>query len=331
MSDIKIDFVVPWVDGSDPEWQKEFKKYSPDPASCDARFERYRDWDLMKYWFRGVEKNSPWVNKIYFITWGHVPEWLDVNHPKLVIVKHEDYIPTEYLPTFSSHPIELNMHRIEGLSEHFVYFNDDFFLIDEVEPEDFFVDGLPCDMAVQAIIGGTNSSMSHIKVNNITTINENFNNKEVILNNISKWFNIEYGINNLRNLIMLPWGSFSNFYISHLPQAYTLSILNEVWDKNEWILKYTSSQKFRSFGDVNQYLFKQWNLCKGTFYPQNQYKLGSYFDLGVDTDEACKSIMNKNRKILVLNDGDVDDFIKSKEKVSNAFDTILKERSRFEI
>ncbi|MBQ6357217.1 MAG: capsule biosynthesis protein CapK, partial [Solobacterium sp.] len=43
-------------------------------AAIDNRF---KDWGLFKYWFRGVEKFAPWVNKIYFITWGHVPTWLD--------------------------------------------------------------------------------------------------------------------------------------------------------------------------------------------------------------------------------------------------------------
>ena len=51
-----IDIVIPWVDGSDPEWQIEFKKYSPDPLLCDVRFERYRDLGLLKYWFRGIEE-----------------------------------------------------------------------------------------------------------------------------------------------------------------------------------------------------------------------------------------------------------------------------------
>ena len=89
-----IDFVIPWVDGSDPAWQKERDAKAAQLGSmerCDNRGERYRDWDNLKYWFRGVEKFAPWVHKIYFVTWGHLPEWLDVQHPKLVIVRHEDY------------------------------------------------------------------------------------------------------------------------------------------------------------------------------------------------------------------------------------------------
>ena len=101
----KIDFVIPWVDGNDPAWIAQRKKYQPDTRDDDGE-SRYRDWENLQYWFRGVEKFAPWVNKVYFLTWGHVPVWLDTSNPKLQIVRHEDYIPKDYLPTFSR-PIRL--------------------------------------------------------------------------------------------------------------------------------------------------------------------------------------------------------------------------------
>ena len=68
------------------------------------------------------------VRRIHFVTWGHLPSWLNKEHPKLNIVNHKDFIPEKYLPTFNSHAL-WNMHRIPGLAENFVYFNDDMFLI----------------------------------------------------------------------------------------------------------------------------------------------------------------------------------------------------------
>lgn len=102
---------------------------------------------MLRYWFRGVEKFAPWVNKIFFVTYGHMPKWLNIDHPKLVVVKHEDFIPSQYLPTFNSQLIEFNFCYIKDLSERFVYFNDDMFLLNDVSPERFFKDGLPCDLA----------------------------------------------------------------------------------------------------------------------------------------------------------------------------------------
>ena len=167
----KIDFVIIWVDGGDPEWQAEKSKYQSDTENTDTRSIRYRDWDNLQYWFRAVEKYAPWVNKIHFVTWGHLPSWLDTTNPKLNIVNHKDYIPPEYLPTFSSHTIELNLHRIEGLAEQFVYFNDDMFLNKPVRPDDFFKNGLPCDTADVHCIYFANDSAGHFHGADIEVIN----------------------------------------------------------------------------------------------------------------------------------------------------------------
>ena len=68
----KIDFVLPWVDGSDSAWIKQRNEYLgiKNDQTQDSRF---RDWENLQYWFRGVEKFAPWVNHIYFVTWGHIP------------------------------------------------------------------------------------------------------------------------------------------------------------------------------------------------------------------------------------------------------------------
>lgn len=115
-----IDFVITWVDGSDPIWfqekQKIFKK-AVGAVDTDDRSERYRDWGILKYLFRSIEKFAPWVNNVYFVTCGHLPEWLNTECSKLQIVSHKDFIPQKYLPTFNSHPIEWNFHRIKNLSD----------------------------------------------------------------------------------------------------------------------------------------------------------------------------------------------------------------------
>ena len=64
--DQKIDFVIAWVDGNDPDWQVERKRYAND-SKGDNRNIRFRDWNNLHYWFRSIEKCTPWVNKIYFI------------------------------------------------------------------------------------------------------------------------------------------------------------------------------------------------------------------------------------------------------------------------
>ena len=87
----------------------------------------FKDFGLLKYLFKSLEKYLPWINKLHMIVMSdsQVPKW--INRENVNIIYHSDFIPKKYLPTFSSHTIELNLHRIKTLSENFVFFNDDFF------------------------------------------------------------------------------------------------------------------------------------------------------------------------------------------------------------
>ena len=96
---VEIDFVVTWVNGNDPEWQKEktywLKAEHQTDKNNDAGETRYRDWDNLRYWFRAVVKYAPWVNRVHLITCGHIPEWLNTEAPKLNLVRYEDYVPQD--------------------------------------------------------------------------------------------------------------------------------------------------------------------------------------------------------------------------------------------
>ena len=199
----KIDFIITWVDGNDPVWRLEKAKYETQ-IKGDSRESRYREWETLRYWFRSIEVNAPWVNKVFFVTCGHLPQWLNTDCSKLVVIKHSDYIPEQYLPTFSSRAIDMNFHRIKQLSEHFVYFNDDMFLIAPTKPEDFFKKGLPCDTAVLNAItisakGRTGEPLGKDEiytpaVYNMALINRYFNKRKSINSNLIKWLNVGYGI-----------------------------------------------------------------------------------------------------------------------------------------
>lgn len=274
----KIDFVIPWVDGNDSEWQKSFRAHLPESKQTnDTRVVRYRDWDNLRYWFRGVEKFAPWVNRIHFVTCGQVPIWLNLDAPKLHFVKHSDYIPQQYLPTFSSHPIELNMHKIKGLSEHFVYFNDDSFLTAPVSPTRFFRNGWPCDTAVANALSF--GKVVHIVFNNLEIINTHFDKYKVIRQDLGKWFNLKYGNKLFRTLALLPWPHFTGFYDHHLPNPFLKTTLEEVWKTCGDILERTSANRFRGNDDVNQWLFRYWQLVEGKFIPTNVNRDSKFFDL----------------------------------------------------
>lgn len=328
MSD-RIDIVIPWVDGTDPEWVAKKEKYKASTLE-DDRINRYRDWGLLKYWFRGIEKNAPWVGKIHFITCGHLPPWLNTENPKLNFVKHSDYIPEKYLPVFSSHPIEMNIHRIKGLPEHFIYFNDDTYLISPVSPEFFFKNGLPCDTVKEVPLRFNVGGIDHIIGNDMAIINKHFKKKETIKKNRKQWFSLRTPAATLKNLYMLPVGGFSAFDNPHIPSPCLRSTLETIWEREPDILDLTSSHKFRNNSDVNQWLIRYWQYCEGRFY-QSGKKKGRFFSIGKDDTEIKKAIEGRTLKLICLSDDDVSlDFEKEKAFLAGLFEKMFPEKSSFE-
>lgn len=332
----EIDFVIPWVDGSDPLWLAEKQKYLRSDenlvTNCDAR---YREWGLLKYWFRAVEKFAPWVNRIFFITCGQVPDFLNLDHPKLRFVQHKDYIPAACLPTFSSHVIELNLHRIPDLSENFVYFNDDVYLVAPTTPEDFFRNGLPCDQGVLGLITPWKSgspSVYYWILNDIYYINKHFNKNKVLESNHDKWFNPLYGSLQERTDRLNYWNCFVGFYTPHIQQSFLKSTFKEVWATEPELLKEVSSHRFRSNLDVNQYLMRYWQLCKGTFapYPKSGQHYGLY---NCNFQTLSKDIHEKGYKTICLNDSEMisdDCFVSQSRDCFTWFESMFPEKSGFE-
>lgn len=324
-----IDFVICWVDGNDSEWQKQKQQHDPSDQT-DSREIRYRDWDNLQYWFRGVEKFAPWVNKIHFVTWGHLPEWLNTEHPKLNIVRHEDYIPKKYLPTFSARPIEINLHRIEDLTEQFVFFNDDMFILKPVNKTDFFERGLPKDTAIMDIGIKLDSAHGSAVYNSIVVINKYFNKKKQVKDNFNKWYNLSYGFKMVKTLLLTPWNYFTGFYTPHLPNAFLKSTFEEVWNKERKHLELTSGNKFRSQLDLTQYIFKFWQLASGRFLPRKD--IGRAYDIGTDMYEITEAISEQKHKLICINDNEeIKNFNSDKIKIINSFERILNKKSKFEL
>ncbi len=327
-----IDFVIIWVDGADPKWCEEKSKYLPKSSFEDDKEVRYRDWDNLQYWFRAVEAYTPWVRTIHFVTWGHLPKWLKADHPKLHIVKHEDFIPEEYLPTFNSHTIELNLHRIEGLAEQFVYFNDDMFINVPMKPEDFFKKGLPCDVFAMDCIYFGKDSAGPYNGNNMTVINKNINKRQMFKQHWRKWFRLRYGLKFIyRTVVLMPWPWFPGFLYQHLPNAFLKTTFLQVWEKEPEILHETCMSKFRSTTNVNQWVMKYWQLATGSFYPRKK-NVGRCFHIRKGIEELLETIRTGKDAMICINDTvDTTDFENKKQAVIDAFQIRLKEKSTFEI
>lgn len=324
-----VDIVITWVDGSDPEWLAEKSKYTPGKNN-DDRVNRYRDWGFLPYLFRGIEQYAPWVRKVHFITWGHLPQWLNTDNPKLNIVKHSDYIPEKYLPVFSANPIELNFCHIDDLAEQFIYFNDDTLLINPADVETFFKDGKPVDTVCEIPLRFNPGGIDHIIGNDMMLINKNFNKREVIKKNFKKWFSLRSPKATLKNLYMFAANGFSQFDNPHLPLPLLKNTIKTLWEKENAMLDDTCSHRFRSNDDVNQWLIRYWQFATGNFVQASKPQ-GKFFSIGKHNKEIEEALAGSKYKMVCLSDDTPDlDFEKEQKFVLELLGKKFPEKSSFE-
>ncbi len=326
----KIDFVILWVDGSDEKWLNEKKKYCPELSVSNEAF-KFRDWELLKYWFRGVEKYASWVNKIFFVTWGHVPNWLNIDNEKIVIVNHKEIIDKKYLPTYNSNVIDFNIHNIKDLSENFVYFNDDIFILNNVDSKDFFVDGIPKDLYAESVIQPDKGVFPYTRFNNAFIINKYYNKKEIYKNKRNKIFSIKYGKYNLRTLMNLIYPSFVGFYNQHICQPFLKSYFKKIWLLEPELCKELCNNKFRTNNDISQYLVKEMQILDGKTIPR-KYNFGKAYSLNdKNYKEIQKTIEKQKYKVICINDSkNIQNVEKIKKELKKSFEKILPDKSIFE-
>lgn len=324
-----IDFVLLWVDENDAAWQQRFQHYKGEDG--DKRPVRFRDMGTLRYWFRGVERFAPWVNRIYFVTCGQHPGWLNTEHPKLVCVRHDEYIPKEYLPTFSSHTIEWNLHRIPELSEQFVLFNDDMFLIDKTRPEDFFRHGLPCDAAILEFYVPPSPPFFLSPLANASLLNRHFGKRRVMLRHFGRFFSPRYGIKTvLKNAANYLNTTFPGFHASHLPSNLLKSVFGEIWAAEPELLEELCRHRFRVSTDVNQWAVLWWQYCTGRFFPQRPPGRSFFIASLEEARTAAEAITDARYKMVCLNDEGAKEFEQVKLELCRAFEARLPEKSSFE-
>ena len=224
-----IDIVYTWVDGGDAKWQeirnKYFDEHRPFLVHVDANTKnRYRNRDELKYSLRSLNLYAPFINHIYIVTFGQRPKWLK-DDPRITIVDHQEiFLNREDLPTFNSHAIEANLHRIPNLSEKFIYFNDDVFLGAPVNISDFFTEnGQIC----------VNQDIYRVPTGPVMP-------DEVAYD--SAWRNTDA-------LLTLYFKKGKRYKLAHAPFALTKSILQEVETRFPHVFQLVSTHRFRMPSD----------------------------------------------------------------------------------
>lgn len=149
---MELDIVYNYVNGNDKEWVNRRSRYVLDRNNSECRFRDNRE---LMYSLRSVEKYAPWIRKIFILMDSRVPEWLNTDNDRIVIVDHQEFMPEQLLPCYNSNVIEAHLAEIPGLSDIFLYANDDMFFGREVSKEFFVEDGKPVVRMVEEGISPT--------------------------------------------------------------------------------------------------------------------------------------------------------------------------------
>lgn len=236
-------------------------------------------------------------------------------------------MPQEYLPSFNASAIEMNLHRIEDLSENYLYFNDDMYMIRDCKPSDFYKNGLPKLFAVyDAVVPW--SPFTGIYHNNIELIYRHFPNKAAMKASPWKFFNYRYGLRMFKNLVLLPWGP-TGYVNPHLPVPMKKSTLAHLWDIEFDTLDKTSRNQLRDYKvDVNQYICQNWQIESNQFYPI-AHNIGKSIDLN-RLDQLDRIFKDKHKKLLCVNDN-VDFKEENLLRFKKFLDERYPEKSAFEL
>lgn len=292
-----MDIVITYVNGLDPEWQKDYEKHTNTPILE----KRFRDWGTLKYLMRGIEKNMPFIRKVHLVvaSESQVPEWINRNEVNIVL--HKDIIPAEHLPTFNCNPIEMHLHRIEGLDEEYIYFNDDIFPLKPCKATDFFIDG-------RATLG---MSRHLFALNMFKKICRNSNRVA------RKALGLKPSVCFLRP--------------QHICTPMLKSQCEELYQKVETEI-ISSLTRTRSSNNLNQYMFLDYMYLKGVLVNKRMSK--KHFSLGVASEEKIrKYIQNPKHSLVCINDVQMSEesYNEIRRTLLNTFEQVLPEKSRFEL
>jgi len=283
---LKVDVVYTWVDGTDPVWLEKKAEAAgvADVASFTERAHhdaRFADHDELRYSLRALEQFAPWVNNIWIVTAGQTPSWLNTDNPKVHIVDHKDIWPDEAgLPNFNSHAIEACLHRIPGLSEYFLYLNDDMLLGRPVASELFFhPNGVGKVFQSRALVDFREPEIG-----------------EIASSTAAK---------NARDILIQDFGVVQTQKFFHTAAALRVSVMEDLEDRHPAAFKETRSAVFRTTSDIAAAgsLYLNYALASGASVPGSiRYE---YVDPATEDGLRRMSLINRSRgyDAFCVNDG----------------------------
>jgi UDP-glucose 4-epimerase len=279
-----IDIVFSWVDGSSTEYQRQraARQAAYVVGEGDDSEARYRQIDELKYALRSVHMFAPWIRNIYIATDSPVPPWLDAEHPRIHIMRSEDFFSDQSgLPTHNSHAVESQLHHIPGLSNHFLYSNDDMFIGRPISPDVFFSPGgVTKFVEAGTRIGLGESDPKRSGFENAARVN--------------------------RRLLWERFGAVTTRHLEHCAAPLRIDVLQEMEREFAEDFRRTATSPFRSATDISvtNSLYHYYALMTGRAVTQTQAKV-LYIETTLKQAPAMMKRLLKARDqdMFCLNDG----------------------------
>ncbi|CEG35165.1 exopolysaccharide phosphotransferase [Plasmopara halstedii] len=265
----RMSIVYTWVNGSQPCYRQIREKAGGKKAVGGSRD---REIGELKYSIRSLEKYVTWhTGQIYIVTPGHIPEWLDMNNPRIKVINQDNLFPDyakEFLPTFNTHVIEQFLYLIPGLSDIFMQINDDYMFTKPIAPHEFFT----CDGGIRLLHEG--GKISHTPPPKKKGI----------------WIS---SVLNTQQEMDLRWGKKDRHFIKHAPFVYSRRAFERVHQIFDRPLYMTLKSKFRSKPDMNNPLLHHYYMLA-----QGSEELGiPVYSPPEDEMSGYKLILMKNDNI----------------------------------
>ena len=247
----KIDAVITWVDGSKPDYQRKLKEYLTDNNTLKRQYFQANEINLC---VASIVKYAPFIRKIFIVTDKQRPNLDSIKHlvtlDKVEIIDHEEIFRDnkDCLPTFNIRSIDALLFKIKKLSDKFIYFNDDMFLVKETSQEDWFINN-------KAVLTGVWAKTYNKQV--IKTISHR----------IKKFLNVRPSFNAAQSKAANIVGFHDRYFKSyHCGRPQIKSVIKNFYDKNPERLKNQIRHKFR---DGRQYM--PYSLCWHLLIKKNLY------------------------------------------------------------
>lgn len=296
-----IDVVIAYVDNTDINWQNQLSVCIQQPNEYDnfqeVRSERFRSYGTLPVLTKLIRSKMKFVDNIYVIVAleSQIPDELKNSDVKFIL--HNEIIPEQFLPVFNSQTIEMFIHRIPNLKEHFIYFNDDIFPIKELNITDFFYDNKPVTHLRRWSFQNIHTQFRRVCFNSFLVANESAGN-----------------ITDINNLLF-PYHSVSPMFKSDC---------DELYEKNKATI-FKSISKFRQQFNMNQYLYSIYSCLKRGYIDQSG--VFDYTWLTHILNSANYLLKEQQAKIICINDKGSqisdDDFGIYKEKLILTLESLV--------